>query len=1347
MKIKNKFYSFNVFFVLLLFIPSIIFSQISHSVSFPEKSLQISLFISENGEEYEELKMDELISSTYEVGAPDIPVKIVKLIIPAGQEVSNIIISTSNKEIMELQRLIKPVQYPIFTSINNEKKPFVEPDKKYYESDNPYPDKPVKVLYSGYFDGTNHIVAIAVCPLQYFPKENKLEFFKDISFSLEMTTGSRRAVFVNSRSDEKQEHINAILENLVDNPWDISIYQVKHKSEGVLAKTTTTPTGSYKYVVVTTSALSQYFDKFIQWKNRKGVRAYIKTIEEILNEYPDGDQVISGGLGIDDDAGSLRQFLYETWQNNDIDYALLAGDIDHIPFRYGCGYKNTWDKFDPLDDYEHIPADLYFADFNGDWNVDDDIYTGELHTSWPTEADDNPDYYSEIYVGRLLFSTYQEVLNWTDKLIEYEQNPFKGDYSNITKFLWSISDEPQGANLANLTINRSSTLPGFTNTIKKEEPAYDSYNPTAPTGAGIILELNNGYHFYNIYNHGAPTDINVRCPGNHDTESGGPFYGIITYDALNPGWYQYETGNGLDNITSNNSSTIIYSIACSNAQFDYSGNRCMADVFTVLNNSGGVAFIGNTRLGVVGISDYFHQSFIYRILDDDPRYDNLGEALGVSKTMVSVGNRDHHYHSYNINLFGDPEMSVWSTTPSQFSGVSITITSNSVTVNTGVSGCDITACSIDNGSTYYSMVNGSSATFSTSVRPLYITVTKPDYIPYSTITGGILNTDATLWGKLNVLSTITVASGKTLTIEHGTTLRFASGASLILNGGLSAVGISDKLIKLTSLSGTSQSSWGSIVFSGSGASGSTLEYTNIKYGTRVEANNNASNITIQYCNIDTTYDGVYFNGATGSILNNNITTNSIGAGIRIEGWSGATCNDNIVTKTGGNRTGTGILYGGGSGGYVARNDIYHWNWGMGAIWDGSPISYSETIQCNNRIKKCYSGVVVYRNSDFLFGAVYSSHYGNNSLDSNTINVSVGMSYTSYPCTLLAHDNWWGDSPPNTQLFSVGPNADFSYDYYLQTDPCSGMGKMVAGNNGSSSGGDDVSKSSSNNIEPLIPGIELRREKKYSEAKDFFISFIANHPENQAAYVELYNCYSKETASDLINYFSSLPKEASKDHKLLLAYLYLKNGNVKEAKEVNNTIIEENPNTELGTKAKLNNVYITLYNEGNINDAVAIFNEVMNKAELSTTLELNLVYQDIEIYGKTYGIEIKGLTVPPKLDYFEEELPKQEVSAKTEIPDKYSLVGNYPNPFNPSTTISYALPYQSTVELIIYDIIGRVVKSFNISSQSAGYQSIVWDGRSEIGTSVASGIYLYRISIKSLENNETFVKTAKLVLMK
>jgi hypothetical protein len=88
------------------------------------------------------------------------------------------------------------------------------------------------------------------------------------------------------------------------------------------------------------------------------------------------------------------------------------------------------------------------------------------------------------------------------------------------------------------------------------------------------------------------------------------------------------------------------------------------------------------------------------------------------------------------------------------------------------------------------------------------------------------------------------------------------------------------------------------------------------------------------------------------------------------------------------------------------------------------------------------------------------------------------------------------------------------------------------------------------------------------------------------------------------------------------------------------------------------------------------------------------------------------------------------NSEDNFPKEYTLLGNYPNPFNPSTTISYTLPFNSSIELTIYDIMGREVKSFNITSQPAGYQSIVWDGRNENGNLVQAE-YIFTGSVQSL----------------
>ncbi|MFN0158151.1 MAG: T9SS type A sorting domain-containing protein [Bacteroidota bacterium] len=100
-----------------------------------------------------------------------------------------------------------------------------------------------------------------------------------------------------------------------------------------------------------------------------------------------------------------------------------------------------------------------------------------------------------------------------------------------------------------------------------------------------------------------------------------------------------------------------------------------------------------------------------------------------------------------------------------------------------------------------------------------------------------------------------------------------------------------------------------------------------------------------------------------------------------------------------------------------------------------------------------------------------------------------------------------------------------------------------------------------------------------------------------------------------------------------------------------------------------------------------------------------------------------------------------------IPDGFSLSQNYPNPFNPSTTIRYNLPRESRVVLIMYDILGREVTRLVDGIEEAGAKQLVWSGLNHHGSSVASGIYFYRLEAASLASGQRFVETRKLVFMK
>ena len=94
-----------------------------------------------------------------------------------------------------------------------------------------------------------------------------------------------------------------------------------------------------------------------------------------------------------------------------------------------------------------------------------------------------------------------------------------------------------------------------------------------------------------------------------------------------------------------------------------------------------------------------------------------------------------------------------------------------------------------------------------------------------------------------------------------------------------------------------------------------------------------------------------------------------------------------------------------------------------------------------------------------------------------------------------------------------------------------------------------------------------------------------------------------------------------------------------------------------------------------------------------------------------------------------------------LPTTFDVAQNYPNPFNPTTTISYQVPEATDVRLVIYNVLGQRVRTLVNDRMEPGYHSVVWDGLSEDGRTVASGIYIYRFEASE------FTKTLKLMLLK
>ena len=137
-----------------------------------------------------------------------------------------------------------------------------------------------------------------------------------------------------------------------------------------------------------------------------------------------------------------------------------------------------------------------------------------------------------------------------------------------------------------------------------------------------------------------------------------------------------------------------------------------------------------------------------------------------------------------------------------------------------------------------------------------------------------------------------------------------------------------------------------------------------------------------------------------------------------------------------------------------------------------------------------------------------------------------------------------------------------------------------------------------------------------------------------------------------------------------------------------------------------------------------------------------IYEEAGIYSVSLTISDGSNT---DTEIKEEYINASETGVEIEtIPIETKLVGNFPNPFNPTTPISFSLNTENTenTELIIFNLKGQKVKSLINQNMEAGQHSVIWDGNDENGKAISSGIYFYQ-----LKAGKDFSQTKRMLLLK
>ena len=143
-------------------------------------------------------------------------------------------------------------------------------------------------------------------------------------------------------------------------------------------------------------------------------------------------------------------------------------------------------------------------------------------------------------------------------------------------------------------------------------------------------------------------------------------------------------------------------------------------------------------------------------------------------------------------------------------------------------------------------------------------------------------------------------------------------------------------------------------------------------------------------------------------------------------------------------------------------------------------------------------------------------------------------------------------------------------------------------------------------------------------------------------------------------------------------------------------------------------------------------------ELGTTQTIYLKCTIWPFFLKCLIDDNNGLneeTIITQYGNFEKKPP--EIS----LPNDFNLFQNHPNPFNPETTLKFAVPENVSVTLNIYDITGKLVRNLVNETKRRGFHNVEWDGKDYNGNKVSSGVYIYKLRAGS------FIDSKKMTLLK
>ena len=611
-----------------------------------EKTYHFNEYKVLQGEAYQAIWLENTLLTGH-TGEPVLPYSQVSIMLPPGESAVGIEFYGEDETVIPGSFMLYPQQQS--RTLNDDSPAQFIKNEKVYSTDSFYPAKSTGELLTQFMNGYSFAMS-TFTPMKYNPVTGKVTYYKKVT--IKITTEHSAAAAKAMQNLSGTQTVREKVLRFAQNEKMITQYPADNKSAD-----------DYQLMIITTAQYENDFDDLITMYIDRGIKS-----EVVTKEY------ITANISGQDVQEKIRNYIIQEYQNHNVEYVLLGGDVELIPYRGFYCYVQSGSGYED----NGIPADLYYSGLDGTWNDDNDNHWGE-----PGEDDLLPD----IAVARFPFSNSTELNNLKHKSIHYQSSPVLGEFTSpllAGEYLYS-NPETWGKDYLELLIGYHDDNGYTTIGIPEDNNIETLYeHDQSWSGSDLIAKINSGKQFVHHVGHANETYVA------HLTNS----------DITNS---NFSGANGIDH-----NYTFLQTHGCMCGSFDF--NDCILEKMVTIQNFA-VAVIGNSRYGwfnegqTEGPAAHLHREMVDALYHE--KINHIGAAFVECKIqtapwVTAPGQWEEgalRWNFYDINILGDVAVSVLTDEPISIEttyqdAIPVGVPSTSVTVTSGGTPMENFICTI-----------------------------------------------------------------------------------------------------------------------------------------------------------------------------------------------------------------------------------------------------------------------------------------------------------------------------------------------------------------------------------------------------------------------------------------------------------------------------------------------------------------------------------------------------------------------------------------------------------------------------------------------------------------------------